>query len=188
LFGAGPPKISAEEVAKAITPAQREERENLSRELEQLRAGFKIRFPNYAQEQAARQRWSTALARAGDVGDPLYPWAKKKSGAEFVQGWETFVKQVEDELAAEGRFGNPKNGWDLSSGDETKWFKSGINPPDYSSKPGEFSVQPEGERIISGILGNAAARVGTATDARGLSDATSSLQSALYDAAVNRRY
>ncbi len=126
------------------------------RQLEELRAEFQKRFPDYPQREAARQRWSALLVKATDVGNPLFAWAKlrDKTGSEFAEGWKGFVKQVETDIEADRHLylEHAKGGWDLQSTDVTNWFLLGINPPEYAANPGEFSVQPEGERIIGGIL------------------------------------
>jgi len=126
------------------------------RALEKLRADFQKRFPDYPQREAAGQRWSTLLAKATDLGNPLFAWAnlREKKGSHFAEGWKAFVKQVEVETESERRLNleGAKGGWDLQSSDVTNWFFSGINPPECAARAGEFSVQPEGERIIGGIL------------------------------------
>jgi hypothetical protein len=127
----------------------------LEGELERARAEFKARFPNFGQRRAEQQQWVTAVAAAKDITNPLHAWAllRQKSGTEFVNGWQQFTKQLEDEIASRHNFNraNFKSAWKLALHDDAQWFKSGINYPNRVPRAGEVCVQPEGEHIVSGI-------------------------------------
>jgi hypothetical protein len=142
-----PPALSAEE---------QKERATLQLRLARLQTELKTRFPEYEAKQRLRERLASVLTVASkDKNHPLHPWSllHSKSGADFQAGWVASTNNWNDELAARKKFndGKFKTVWDLTAGDDTKWFKKGINPPELIARPGEFSVEPIGEKIVTGL-------------------------------------
>ncbi len=155
-FKAGTTSLAPGEDGKLLNSEQRAEQVRRREELKRLRAEFATRFPDYALKEKARERMTTALAQAEqDPGHPLHPWVKLrgKTGAELTRGWENLLSESQDDLAARRKFNAEKfhGGWNLAAGDDSSWFKPGVNPPERSAHAGEFVLEPEGERIVSGI-------------------------------------
>jgi hypothetical protein len=42
--------------------------------------------------------------------------------------------------------------WQATAKTNPAWFAVGVNPPEHITAPGEFAVEPEGERIVGGLL------------------------------------
>ena len=155
-FAAGTTSFTPDELAKSITQDERAEQVRLRDELELLRAEFKTRFPHYPAKEKAHERLAAALAQAAnDNNHPLHLWAnlREKSGDEFVQAWQSLAKYWQDELPLRRRYNSEKfrPGWDLTAGDDARWFKYGVNPTETVARAGEFAIEPEGERIVTGL-------------------------------------
>lgn len=153
-FAAGPLRTSAHDLATTRKQDQ-EERSELSKKLEGKRHELAKRFPNYQSQAALRERWNAAVAGAKEVTHPLYALAtlRNKAGAEFTSAWQSFAKLLNDEIASRQKFNrdNFKPGWNLAHQDDAKWFKTGVNFPHRAPRPGDFSIEPEGNRVITGL-------------------------------------
>jgi len=42
--------------------------------------------------------------------------------------------------------------WDATSASNSAWFAVGANPPEHVTGPGEFTVEPDGDRVLTGVL------------------------------------
>ena len=156
-FRAGPGLVSPEEIAEALTTDQREEQKRLLAEIEDERTALANQFPDYAQRDAARSRMISAFdAAAKNENYPLNIWfqLRDKSGEAFASGWQAFTKKQEDELSERKKFNDDtfKLIWNLSSEGAKLWFQHGLNPPEAIARPGDFSVEPESERVLAGLL------------------------------------
>jgi len=156
-FKAGPGLVSETAIAQALTPEQRAEREGLLAEIVSERGALEKQFPDYSERIAARTRMLVAFrAAATNVNHPLNIWyqLRDKSGEAFVSTWQTFTHKQDDDLAARKKFNADtfKPAWDFGSDGTKQWFQYGANPPEAITRPGEFAVEPEGERIFSAIL------------------------------------
>jgi cytochrome c553 len=156
-FSAGPGLISPAAIAQALTPEQQAERARLTAEIASRRAVLVKQFPDYAERQAARARWlATFNAAATNQNHPLAAWfqLRDKSAEAFTTDWQSFVQKQTNETAARQKFNAEtfQPAWDFRGNGVKEWFRHGVNPPVATAKPGEFAVEPEGERIFSGLL------------------------------------
>lgn len=136
-FQAGPGRVSADGVAKALTPEQRKRREQEIAAIMGDAAALAERFPDYPRRAAARQRLLDALQTAGS--DPAHP----------LNGWKKLREQIPAAPAPAGEF---TSYWDIRSEDSGSWFSLGINPPEARKQAGEFSIEPEGDAVLGGLL------------------------------------
>ncbi len=139
--GASQIGVSSEELAKACTAAERATLGSLLTDLTKRREELK------RAESASASGWSAALADAAkDQGSPLHAWAKlrDRGGAEFTRGWS--------ELSAKNAGAVTPAVWDVAREGYAQCFHYG---PGLGGKPeacGEFSIAPEGERVLTGLL------------------------------------
>lgn len=142
--------------ANILSPEEQKERETLQLKLASLRTELKTRFPEYGAKQRLRETLASVLTVAvKDKAHPLHPWAllHSKTDKDFFAGWTALTNSWNQESAERKKFnaGKFKAVWDLTAGDDAKWFKKGINPPELIAQPGEFSIEPTGEKIITGL-------------------------------------
>ena len=153
-FKAGPIGVSPEEIAKAMTPEQTAKHAALSADLKQLRAELAAKSPS-ATEDALAAALKDAQA---NLASPLHVWAKlsKLDGAAFAAGWADVTKSWHDALAAAQQHNAQfKTEWDLGGADAAKWFTEG-NAFGRDALPrdlrGDFTLEPDGDRILKGLL------------------------------------
>ncbi len=156
-FKAGPGLVSQAAIAQALTPKQRIERELLLAEIVSERGALEKQFPDYSERNAARTRKLVAFsAAATNENHPLNIWfqLRDKSGESLVTTWQTFAHKQDIDLAARTKFNADtfKTAWNFNGDGVKQWFQYGINPPEAIARPGEFAIEPEGERIFSGLL------------------------------------
>ena len=153
-FKAGPIGVSPEEIAKAMTPEQTAKHAALSADLKQLRAELAAKSPSATEDAIA-----AALKDAQtNVASPLHAWAKlsKLDGHAFATGWADVTKSWSDALAAAQQHNAQfKTEWDLGGTDAAKWFTEGnAFGRDALPRvlPGDFALEPDGERVLKGLL------------------------------------
>jgi hypothetical protein len=156
-FNAGPGLVTAAAIAQALTPEQRRSREQLVGDATRLRGKLKEQFPDYAERQAARDLLNASInSAAASQAHPLHPWSllRDKAGSNFISGWKSFAQEHADEMAARRRFNRESftPAWDFRGDDVKQWFRHGVNPPEARERPGEFSIEPDGDRIFKGLL------------------------------------
>jgi len=153
-FKAGPVGVSPEEIAKAMTPDQKAKHAALTAELKTVRAELAAKSPSASEDALA-----AALKDAqGNLASPLHAWAKlgKLDGATFATGWAEVTKNWRDQLdAARQHNAQFKTVWDFAKGDAAQWFTEGnAFGRDALPRvhPGNFALEPSGDRILKGIL------------------------------------
>ena len=170
-FRAGAGGISAEELAKAMSPEQRAKHAALTADLAKVRAELAAKAPS-ANDNAL----AAALKDAqGNNASPLHAWAKlgKLDGASFTNGWNELARSWRVQLAtARDHNAQFKTEWDLAKADAAKWFTDGnafpgapVSDPALTrvdhqragSETGaprtvDFSIEPEGDRVLKGLL------------------------------------
>ncbi|MDB6175485.1 MAG: hypothetical protein JWL59_4796 [Chthoniobacteraceae bacterium] len=142
-FRAGtPPVITAAQISAALSPVQLEQRASLKLESERIRT-----------ELSALEESSGALQKA--LGEPgaLQPWMRMQAQNDFAAAW---TKLVADQRAAFGEISRlNREGfrpvWDLSGPDCGRWFYEGPGLSGAACRPGEFSIEREGDRILFGL-------------------------------------
>ncbi len=153
-FRAGPAGVSAEEIAQSMSPAQQSRLAVLTAELKQVQVELAAKSPVTGDTLAA------ALKEAqSNVASPLHAWARlgPLTGPAFANGWAEVARSWRDALAAaqqhNARF---KPEWDLAGPDAAKWFAEGVafpSAPDPGTpRPVDFSLEPDGERVLKGLL------------------------------------
>ena len=155
-FRAGPGLVSPAQIEEALTADQREEKARLLTEIERERAALANQFPDYAQRDAARTRLLAAFeAAARSENHPLNVWfqLREKSGEAFASEWQALAKKQADELSERQEFNAAPFtlAWNLSGDGAKHWFQHGLNPPESVSRPGDFGLEPEGDRVLSGL-------------------------------------
>jgi len=153
-FRTGPVGVSAADIAKAMTPEQTARHAQLTASAKQLRAELAAKSPTSSEAIAA------ALKDAANNPDnPLHAWAKlgQLDDAAFARGW------VELEQAWRARLSSVREhnakftpAWDLAKPDEAaQWFAEGsafLGSATARIIPGDFALEPEGERVLKGLL------------------------------------
>lgn len=153
-FRAGPGGVTAEDIAKAMTPEQSVRHAQLAATAKQFRADIAAKSP------ASSDALATALKDAANNPDnPLHAWAKLGllDGDAFASGWRELERRA-GELTAAVREHNAKfrPAWNLAQpADAAQWFVDGnawSGGRTAHSSVGDFSVEPEGDRVLSGLL------------------------------------
>jgi hypothetical protein len=135
-FQSGPGWVSAAEIAKALTPEQRAERERQIAAIMGDAAALAERFPDYPRREAARQRLLGALQVASqDPAHPLHRWKMEREPVSATPGAGEFTTF-----------------WDAGNQAGEPWFALGINPPETREQPGGFAIEPEGDSVLGGLL------------------------------------
>jgi hypothetical protein len=126
----------------------------LSREVElgrenlrQLEKQLQNRFPKYEQKQIARERFQAELARARPLTDhPLHPLAilRDTSSTEFSARWRELSDRWRKEQTQRSEFGAQRRR-------ALQWDSLGVNSPVTALKHGEFAIEPQGPRLLTGI-------------------------------------
>jgi len=148
-FSAGPEGVSTDDLERAIDPGQRAQRASLQHSLQEMRAKL-LASP------AHTDPWKKALAQAQkEDGNPLRAWVHLRgmTGAEFADQWAAMGKdwrKAQEAVRAENRAECPTH-WNLASDDAGQWFREGALKPESPARPGEFSIEPSGSRILTGL-------------------------------------
>ena len=154
-FRAGPVGVGPEEIAKAMTPEQKSKRAALTAELKTARAALAAKAPSATEDALA-----TALKDAqANLANPLHAWAKlhKLDGPAFTTGWADTTKGWRNALiAARDHNAQFTKAWDLAKPtDAAQWFREG-NALGRDALPrvlpGDFTLEPDGDRVVKGIL------------------------------------
>jgi hypothetical protein len=156
-FRAGPGLVTPAAISKALTSEQQAERMRLVSEIASQRARLVKEFPDYAERDAARARQVAAFeAAVKNENHPLAVWfqLRHQSGDTFKTGWQAFVQKQKDETNARQKFNAEtfRPAWDFRGAGVNEWFRHGVNPPEAVARPGEFAIEPDGERIFNGVL------------------------------------
>ncbi|GDY19908.1 hypothetical protein LBMAG56_12530 [Verrucomicrobiota bacterium] len=167
-FQAGPIGLTSKELAAALTPEQRTQRAALAVQLTKASAELAARSPD--SKPGAASPLATALTDARtNPANPLHAWTRlsQLDGAAFAKAWTELTTQHRESLtAARAHNAQFTGGWNLASSDSEKWFRDGIGlargahharPPSSdayapSDPPGTFSLEPEGDRLLTGLL------------------------------------
>ena len=92
---------------------------------------------------------------ACDDESPLSAWValSGKRGEEFSDGWSRLAEHWRKEAGERKKFNheNFEPAWDLTGDDYSEWLRAGVGLPEKPSRPGEFWVQTEGDRVINGV-------------------------------------
>jgi hypothetical protein len=142
-FQSGPGEVSAEELVAAMTPEQRAIRERDSAAILADSAELAARFPDHARHAATRQRQLAAFQAAlDDPAHPLHRWKHLREAAQAAP-----VAPVADPNPADFT-----TFWEAGSQTAEPWFAIGINPPVTLERPGGFTIEPEGDAVLGGLL------------------------------------
>lgn len=147
-FQQGPGWVSAEQIAAAITPEQRQKIDAHRAEITTLRAELASRFPDRPQHNAARAQLVNAINAAAEKPDaPLNIWHRLRghSGEALNAAWSE-ITATSAPRATPGEF---TTFWEIG---KDGWFALGANPPTIAAKPGSFTVETEGETVVNGLL------------------------------------
>ncbi|MEE3372685.1 MAG: DUF1553 domain-containing protein [Planctomycetota bacterium] len=166
-FQAGPAGVTAEELAAVLTVEQRDRLAELhaagQRVGEEL-AGLRVK---------AGDPWTSALADASsDSTNPLHPWHQSlaQGAAEkphvLRERWTKLADYWAAELRSRREFNQShyENLWDLRGEQQRLWFRYGSMldaagrkdptevPDTIPARNGAFSIAPDGNRVVRGIL------------------------------------
>ncbi len=90
-----------------------------------------------------------------DSVNPLHAWARlgKVEGAAFAKGWADVARESREKRDAARAFNRERfrAGWDFSAGDDAEWFTRGSGLYQPAVRAGEFSIEPEGDRVLDGL-------------------------------------
>ncbi len=150
-FRAGTPSfVSAEQIAGALTPAQREERASLETKLSALKS-------RALPQAVGGEQWAAALKDAvNNVANPLHLWAKlgalpaEQFGAEWTKLVAAIQARRDEAVTFNGENYRPM--WNLAGADYARWFPYGAGLPKEANAAGEFAIEAQGDRVIEGLL------------------------------------
>ena len=99
---------------------------------------------------------SAALEKAScEPGSPLHAWSElgDKRGSRFRKGWKKLIQETGSKFREQEEFNraNFPTAWDLTGSDYQSWIGHGSGAPSRPSRPGEFSVSSQGERVLEGV-------------------------------------
>ena len=156
-FEAGQGLVLPAAISKALTPEQRAARDQLLVEITSQRDALQNQFPDYAERDAARNRTLAAFEDAlKNENHPLNVWQqlRGKSGDAFAAVWKELAQRETEKVAARKKSNAEtfRPAWDFRGEGVKQWFLYGINPPEALARPGEFAIEPEGERIFNALL------------------------------------
>ncbi|MGE0378425.1 MAG: PSD1 and planctomycete cytochrome C domain-containing protein, partial [Planctomycetaceae bacterium] len=146
------------------TPARQDlHREKLSALKDRMRMMLAVHWLAAAESltgnfQSPLGAWTDAITRADDPKHPLHAWSQLQSlsGEEFGAAWSRLAHEFEQSRGRLQQRSSETAAWraDLSQpADFAKWFRHGAGLRDgQPALAGEFSVMPEGEAVLSGIL------------------------------------
>lgn len=158
-FDQGPHPLTNSEILAALPPDRRAEHDQAVERLAREQADFERDFPDHARLDARRRRLQSILEAALD--DPLHPlhaWSKLREvpSESFPAAWqvlrETVQRATRPNPPAPGTNApTHRPAWDLTGPDADAWFFHGPNPPESLAGPGEFAIEPEGDRILNDL-------------------------------------
>ena len=107
-------------------------------------------------ELSATEALSAALQKARCEPDsPLHAWIElgDKRGSRFRKGWRKLIEESQSASRERETFNsaNFSTDWDLTGPDYEDWIGHGVGASSGASKPGEFSLSSEGQRVLEGI-------------------------------------
>ena len=102
--------------------------------------------------------WQTAIdaAKTGGLADPLHAWTALRAAESdaWKATWQDLYARWQESHAALEQQRNRawKLAWDLSNPEEYQtWFPYGVGLSDEPARAGAFTVQVDGERVVSNI-------------------------------------
>ena len=154
-FRSGPGQVSREQWVAALSSERRTELASAERELADRRAELARTVPDFAERLAERNRWRSAFDKAvADDRHPLSDLRRLGAADTFATNWSARVAAVARRGAELRRLreGPLRPRWDFTGGGFADWFRYGANPPESFGVPGEFTVEPTGPAVLTGLL------------------------------------
>jgi hypothetical protein len=153
-FHAGPERLGAAEILAAMSPAQRAAREALVAKIGAQRVALDAQFPDFAAREAARAGMVESLQQAAkNPAGPLFVWQqlRDKPAEAVASAWQAIAKEHGDRLDTIRRSNQEKFTTFWESGAAAAGFALGVNPAE-AVGAGEFVVETDGEKILTGLL------------------------------------
>ncbi len=145
LASSRPALITIDTPARAAT-----NRQELERCKSQIRARLASRWSTAADDIADRLNDpSLAFTEAVKQSEhPLHAWAvlRECDVKAFRQGWDAITSRHRTKTQPE-----PVWHWDLAGKDSDRWFRHGNGMRPQPANPGDFHLNSDGDRVISGI-------------------------------------
>jgi|688.fasta_scaffold50173_3 hypothetical protein len=141
-YTSGTENITPEQIENALTPAQRIQRDELTRIINTARTQLAANHPDHAAQQAKRQQIADRISTsANNPAHPLHLWLLAKTSHQI----QPHSPHSSDPDTIYQTF------WDAENPASPEWFSLGINPPQLAN-PGDFSIEPTGDTILSTLL------------------------------------
>ena len=90
-----------------------------------------------------------------DSASPLHAWARlgKLEGDAFAKEWEIVAREWREKRDAARAFNREhfRGGWDFAAGGDAQWSSLGAGLYEKAARGGEFSIEPEGDRVLDGL-------------------------------------
>ena len=106
----------------------------------------------YEQDGAIKKALEEA---ACDEESPLVVWEllRRRKGDKLAVGWERLATSWRNEVEARTKYNATtfETTWEPGGADYQNWLRYGVGMPQSAADPGEFFVQPGGDRVVSGI-------------------------------------
>jgi hypothetical protein len=151
-FRAGVAAPDAAALETMMSSDQRARRQALKTEQKSLR----LRQAALRAEQPVGDPWEPALADAvKNETSPLHAWVKLAGvpDDEFRKGWIELARRWKTEMTSRHEFNrtNFTTAWNLRGADQAKWAGPDDGQPMAAVRPGEFSIEATGDRVLSGL-------------------------------------
>jgi len=140
------PAVTPEQIAAALTPEQGARRSAIAAEIETLRAQIAA--------NPDADAWTKALAEAAaNPANPLHLLAKLENttNADFSAAWRKLTDplRAREDQAGQANRDKFQPKWNLADSDYRQWFTYGSGLTPKALAAGEFSIPPEGQRILT---------------------------------------
>jgi hypothetical protein len=152
-FQAGFERPTEGELAALLAAEDRARLAGLRRELKEQQA----KHSSIRAQVPDGDPWTAALTSASkEESLPLHAWVKlaELDGPRFREGWLELSNRWAAEIRSRHDFNatNHTLAWDLTGKDASRWFQSDSSAPPRPAQPGGFSVEPNGPRLLNGLL------------------------------------
>ena len=149
-FRAGPEGVTDDELLATLDMTTKDSLLQLRAERARITADLR------AAESPAQDPLGPLLAAAGnDPASPLHAWSKLTTtpSEAWPATWNALVAALDADRRARGEANTPATPlWDLRGPDHASWFRHGPGLAPEPAGNGAFTVVPDGDQVIAGIL------------------------------------
>ncbi|MBX3747951.1 MAG: DUF1553 domain-containing protein [Verrucomicrobiae bacterium] len=159
-FNLGPHPLTDAQILAALPPERRAEYDDLTARLAAAQAAFQAGFPDHPRLDARRRHLQSILDTAqSDPAHPLHAWSRLRHVPphDFPAAWQTLRESIAGPSTPDPVSSTAPQppahrlAWNLAGPDANDWFFHGPNPPEALDAPGDFAVEPSGDRLLTDL-------------------------------------